>query len=57
MTKEVTEAMYAFGACLIISAGVAIWVAISYFVPALWRRIRRLDKLLDFEDTQNKYHE
>lgn len=49
------EAIYAIGGCLLLSGGIAIWVAISYFVPALWRRIRRLDRLLDFEERQ--YHE
>lgn len=50
MSPEVVEALYIIGACLLVTAGAAVWVAIAYFVPALWRRIRRLDKLLDFED-------
>lgn len=56
-TKEAMEAIYALGGCLLLSGGVAVWVAVSYFVPVLWKRIRRLDRLLEFEEKHTTYHE
>lgn len=54
LDKETVEALYAFGACLIVSGGMAFWVIISMIVTWARRTIRRIDRVTGYIEEQEQ---